>query len=150
MLLRREMPSWLYQVRPGRHDRLGALGRHPPDGSIHPGTMTTPPDMPERPEGEPHMLSFNHYAYGAVIDWVYRHVAGLAPDRRAPGLSPRRSGAPSPSTGIDWARASVESPYGAVAIDWRIDDAGRFERRRRAALRDDRRRSWPRRRPHRG
>ena len=28
------------------------------------------------------MLSFNHYAYGAVIDWVYRIVAGLAPDRR--------------------------------------------------------------------
>ena len=34
------------------------------------------------------MLSFNHYAYGAVIDWVYRHVAGLAPDatRRATGM----------------------------------------------------------------
>ena len=34
------------------------------------------------------MLSFNHYAYGAVIDWVYRNVAGLAPDA-TPGLPPR-------------------------------------------------------------
>ena len=33
------------------------------------------------------MLSFNHYAYGAVIDWVYRNVAGLAPLLDAPGLS---------------------------------------------------------------
>ena len=30
------------------------------------------------------MLSFNHYAYGAVIDWVYRHVAGIAPDPEHP------------------------------------------------------------------
>ena len=29
------------------------------------------------------MLSFNHYAYGAVVDWMYRHVAGIAP--AAPG-----------------------------------------------------------------
>ena len=45
-----------------------------PDGSIHPGTMSPPQEVPE--SGEAHMLSFNHYAYGAVIDWVYRHVAG--------------------------------------------------------------------------
>ena len=31
------------------------------------------------------MLSFNHYAYGAVIDWMYRNLAGMAPDRGRPG-----------------------------------------------------------------
>ena len=46
------------------------------------------------------MLSFNHYAYGAVVDWVYRTLAGLAPDPDAPGyrhvvLAPR------PVAGID-------------------------------------------------
>ena len=37
-----------------------------PDGSIHPGTMTTPPEMSRTEEADPHMLSFNHYSYGAV------------------------------------------------------------------------------------
>jgi alpha-L-rhamnosidase len=123
MLLRREIPSWLYQVDQGattvweRWDAIRA------DGSIHPGSMTTPPNMPARKGGEPHMLSFNHYAYGAVIDWVYRNVAGLAPDRERPGYRGVVF-APKPAVGIDWARASVESAYGTVAIEWRIGDAG--------------------------
>jgi alpha-L-rhamnosidase len=123
MLLRREIPSWLYQVDQGattvweRWDAIRA------DGSIHPGSMTTPPNMPARKGGEPHMLSFNHYAYGAVIDWVYRNVAGLAPDRERPGYRGVVI-APKPAVGIDWARASVESAYGTVAIDWRIEDDG--------------------------
>ena len=65
------------------------------------------------------MLSFNHYAYGAVIDWVYRHVAGLAPDRAQPGYR-HVVFAPRPCVGIDWARASVESAYGPIRTDWRI------------------------------
>ena len=87
MLLRREMPSWLYQVEQGATTVWERWDAILPDGSIHSGAMSTPPDMPA-PEGrEPHMLSFNHYAYGAVIDWVYRHVAGIAPDPARPGLS---------------------------------------------------------------
>ena len=65
------------------------------------------------------MLSFNHYAYGAVIDWVYRHLAGLAPDRDRPGYR-HVLFAPKPCVGIDWARASVESTYGPVRIAWRL------------------------------
>ena len=38
-----------------------------PDGSVNPGGMT----------------SFNHYALGAVADWLHRRVAGLAPPPRA-------------------------------------------------------------------
>jgi alpha-L-rhamnosidase len=69
------------------------------------------------------MLSFNHYAYGAVIDWVYRHVAGIAPDVLQPGYR-KVILAPRPAAGIDWARASVETPFGRAAIDWRIDADG--------------------------
>ena len=54
-----------------------------PDGSIHPGTMSPLPGDEGGQDG--HMLSFNHYAYGAVIDWVYRNVAGLSPTLDAPG-----------------------------------------------------------------
>ena len=65
------------------------------------------------------MLSFNHYAYGAMIDWVYRNVGGLAPTRRAPGL-PRIVVAPRPATGDHRARASIETRLGRPPIDWRL------------------------------
>ena len=76
--------------------------------------------MPESGGDGPHMLSFNHYAYGAVVDWVYRHVAGLAPDVREPGYR-RVLMAPKPLAGMAWAHATVESAFGSVAIAWRIE-----------------------------
>jgi alpha-L-rhamnosidase len=118
MLLRREWPSWLYQVRQGGTTVWERWDAIRPDGSIHPGTMTTPQDLPD--SGDTHMLSFNHYAYGAVIDWVYRHLAGIAPDRARPGYR-HVLFAPKPSAGIDWANAAIETGYGRVAIGWRLD-----------------------------
>ena len=122
MLLRRDDPSWLYQVGQGATTVWERWDAIRPDGSIHPGTMAPPPDMTG--SDEEHMLSFNHYAYGAVIDWVYRHLAGLAPDRDRPGYR-HVVFAPRPCVGIDWARASVESAYGRITTEWRID-AGRL------------------------
>ena len=118
MLLRRESPSWLYQVRQGGTTVWERWDAIRPDGSIHPGTMKTPQDLPD--SGEPHMLSFNHYAYGAVVDWVYRHVAGIAPDRARPGYRHVLL-APKPARGIDWANAAIETSYGRAAIGWRLD-----------------------------
>jgi alpha-L-rhamnosidase len=118
MLLRRELPSWLYQVTRGattvweRWDAIRA------DGSIHDGRLVLP-------DHESEMLSFNHYAYGAVVDWVYRHVAGIAPDTRAPGYQ-HVILAPSPVHGIDSVTASVETALGRVGVDWSTDDDGRF------------------------
>lgn len=125
MLLRDEMPSWLYQVRQGATTVWERWDAILPDGSIHSGSMSTPPEMAERSQGEAdnHMLSFNHYAYGAVIDWVYRHVAGIAPDPAAPGYR-RIVFAPRPAQGIDRARATIESAYGQVGIEWCLDGAG--------------------------
>ena len=105
MLLRRVTPSWLYQVDQGATTVWERWDAILPDGSIHPGTMT---HLEGENEGQDsHMLSFNHYAYGAVMDWVYRHVAGLSPLLDAPGyrevvLSPK------PSRSVGWARASIE------------------------------------------
>ncbi len=117
MLLRRDDPSWLYQVEQGATTVWERWDAIRPDGSIHPGTMAPPPDMTG--SDEEHMLSFNHYAYGAVIDWVYRHLAGLAPDRAQPGYR-HVVLAPKPCVGIDSARASVESAYGPIRTGWRI------------------------------
>jgi alpha-L-rhamnosidase len=123
MLLCRDMPSWLYQVDQGASTVWERWDAIRPDGSIHPGTMTSLPDVPEPKGREAHMLSFNHYAYGAVIDWVYRHVAGLAPDLEQPGYR-RVILAPVPSAGIDRAEASVETGFGTVAIAWRLTEGG--------------------------
>ena len=118
MLLRHAPPSWLYQVDRGATTVWERWDAILPDGSIHDGRMSPPPDMDGAEEG--HMLSFNHYAYGAVVDWVYRHVAGIAPDPSQPGYR-RIVFAPRPAVGIDWARASVESPYGTSSIHWQVD-----------------------------
>ena len=123
MLLRREMPSWLYQVDQGATTMWERWDAILPDGSIHSGAMTTPPGQATAKDREAHMLSFNHYGYGAVIDWVYRHVGGIAPVASGPGYR-RVTFAPKPVVGIDWARASIDSPYGPVGIDWRMDEVG--------------------------
>jgi alpha-L-rhamnosidase len=125
MLLRREMPSWLYQVDQGATTIWERWDAILPDGSIHSGAMTSPPDIPD-PEGrEPHMLSFNHYAYGAVVDWLYRHVAGLAPMPDRPGYRRVRV-APVPVSGLRHASATVDSPFGSVATGWHLDETDTF------------------------
>ena len=102
LLLERECPSWLYQVDMGATtvwERWDALL---PDGTVNPGTMT----------------SFNHYALGAVADWLHRVVAGLAP--ASPGYRDILF-APRPGGGLTHASARHRSPYGDVAIAWRIE-----------------------------
>ena len=116
MLLRSDSPSWLYQVAKGATTVWERWDAIRPDGSIHPGTMEPIDGLGE----DGHMLSFNHYAYGAVIDWVYRHVAGLAPDRARPGYAHVLL-APRPARGIDHAAASIDTAFGTVAIAWRLE-----------------------------
>ena len=113
MLLRREAPSWLYQVDRGATTVWERWDAIRPDGSIHSGDM----DAGSGDEGGS-MLSFNHYAYGAMIDWVYRTVAGLAPVE--PGYRRARI-APRPAVELDRAAASIDTPYGRLSIDWRLD-----------------------------
>jgi alpha-L-rhamnosidase len=79
-----------------------------PDGSINPGQMT----------------SFNHYALGAVVDWLHRTVAGLAP--LAPGYA-RVLVAPQPGGGLTWARTSLQTPHGAVSVSWSHARGGGLE-----------------------
>jgi len=66
------------------------------------------------------MNSFNHYAYGAVGQWMYTRLAGLEMDPEVAGF--RRivfrpelvSGG-----GISWARATLETPYGVAESGWK-------------------------------
>ncbi|HEX5730888.1 glycoside hydrolase family 78 protein [Microbacterium sp.] len=103
LLLEQGCPSWLYQVVMGATTVWERWDSLLPDGNVNPGTMT----------------SFNHYALGAVADWLHRVVGGLAP--AAPGYREVRF-APQPGGGLTSAAARHRTPYGDAAISWRIED----------------------------
>jgi alpha-L-rhamnosidase len=104
LLLQTECPSWLYQVVMGATTTWERWDSLLPDGTINPGEMT----------------SFNHYAFGAIADFVQRRVAGLAP--AAPGY---RVVCVDPLFGpLEHASATLDSPYGSVGTAWRREGDG--------------------------
>ena len=66
------------------------------------------------------MNSFNHYAYGAVLAWVYRVAAGIAPDSSAPGFK-RIVMAPKPDRRLGRIAAEYKSPAGLIKSAWRYE-----------------------------
>jgi alpha-L-rhamnosidase len=102
LLMNRDDPSWLYSVTMGATTVWERYDSMLPDGTINPGEMT----------------SFNHYALGAVADWMHRTIGGIAP--LEPGYS-RILLAPRPGGGLESASASLVTRHGRVAVDWRIE-----------------------------
>ena len=115
VLLQRTCPSWLYTVLAGATtiwERWDAL---PPDGSV-------PLEALGAGSGSS-MVSFNHYAYGAVAEWLHTAVAGLRPDPDDPGyhhliIEPR------PGGGITSASASLQTRFGRASVAWELGDRG--------------------------
>ena len=103
LLLQRECPSWLYPVTMGATTVWERWDSMLPDGTINPGEMT----------------SFNHYALGAVADWIHRTVGGVAP--LEPGYTAVRI-APRAGGGLTWARTALESRRGRIEVEWRQED----------------------------
>jgi alpha-L-rhamnosidase len=68
------------------------------------------------------MLSFNHYAFGAIGDWLYRAVAGINLDELNPGFR-HIVIKPVPGGGLTHAKASYNSIYGLVSSEWVIADS---------------------------
>jgi len=93
------MPSWLYPVTMGATTIWERWDSMLPDGTINPGEMT----------------AFNHYALGAVADWMHRVLGGLAP-----GAAGYRTlaVAPQPGGGIASARTAHLTPYGLAEVSW--------------------------------
>jgi alpha-L-rhamnosidase len=108
LLLQREVPSWLYPVTMGATTIWERWDSMLPDGTINPGQMT----------------SFNHYALGAVADWMHRMIGGVAPLEA--GYS-KVLIAPQPGGGIHWARSSLESRHGRISVAWSQEDGRPIE-----------------------
>jgi alpha-L-rhamnosidase len=103
LLTQTECPSWLYPVTQGATTIWERWDSLRPDGTLNPGGMT----------------SFNHYALGAVADWLHRVVGGIAP--AAPGYR-AIAYRPRPGAGISWANTRHETPYGTAALSWRLTE----------------------------
>ncbi len=69
------------------------------------------------------MNSFNHYAFGAIGDWMYRVIGGIDVDAQAPGYK-HAIIAPRPGGGLTSARTELQTTYGLLSTAWRLDSAG--------------------------
>ena len=67
------------------------------------------------------MNSFNHYAYGAVGDWLYGKVGGIEPDETYPGFEHVRL-TPIPTNRLRFAKASLKTKYGEIVSEWRWEN----------------------------
>ena len=73
------------------------------------------------------MNSFNHYAYGAVADWVFEQAAGIRHSEEAAGFAGLQY-APHPDRRIGWLRAELETRNGIVRTYWQhTEDGVRYE-----------------------
>ena len=108
MLLNTRCPSWLYEIKMGattvweRWDGLDENGV-----------------CPIGDDGTDMMISYNHYGFGAVGDFLYRRVAGIEPVE--PGYK-TFAVRPILGGGLTWARAAVRTPYGQAGADWKIEN----------------------------
>ena len=105
LLNQEEYPSWLYPVKQGATTIWERWDGIKPDGSFQDASMN----------------SFNHYAYGAIGDWLYQVVAGLEVDPEAPGYKRIRI---QPQLGgeLTYAKATLDSLYGRIESHWTRDD----------------------------
>jgi alpha-L-rhamnosidase len=104
LLNQKSWPSWLYAVTQGATTIWERW-----DGWTQENGFQTP-----------EMNSFNHYAYGAIGDWLYSTVAGLEIDPAAPGYK-HTILRPQPGGGLSFARASLNTLYGTLVSDWKLE-----------------------------
>lgn len=102
LLLKEDFPSWLYQVKMGATTIWEHWDGLKPDGTMWSADMN----------------SFNHYAYGAIGEWMYRVMAGIEADEAAPGfkhsiIEPQIGG------GLEFVEGSYHSCYGVHKVNWR-------------------------------
>ncbi|HVV73677.1 MAG TPA: alpha-L-rhamnosidase C-terminal domain-containing protein, partial [Verrucomicrobiae bacterium] len=104
LVTNRTFPSWLYMIDNGATTIWERW-----DGFVK-----------GRGFQDPGMNSFNHWAFGAVGEWVWRNVAGLNPDDTEPGWK-RFTIRPRPGGGVTWARSRHETLHGRVYTSWKLE-----------------------------
>lgn len=108
LLLQDSCPSWIYEIKAGATTFWEQWDAVSPDR-----ISANSSDAAESDSG----ISFNHYAYGAVGDFLYRRVAGI---ESTSGGYKTFTIAPVPGGGLRWAKATHLSPYGEISASWKI------------------------------
>jgi len=115
LLTRKEYPSWLYPVTQGATTIWERWDGIRPDGSFN--TMSAFADEAD----EEVMNSFNHYAYGAIGDWMYKVIAGIDFADGEPGFK-KIAIKPVIGGGLTNVDATHECMYGTISSSWEIED----------------------------
>jgi alpha-L-rhamnosidase len=109
LLLQESYPSWLYPVKMGATTIWERWNGIRTDGTFEPASMN----------------SFNHYSYGAIVEWMYRNMAGIRPSEEAPGFKMAII-APQPNVRMKKVDAVYHSAAGIYESHWEIRDDGKF------------------------
>lgn len=104
LLLQEAYPSWLFSVNQGATTVWEHWDGVRADGSLN----------------DTGMNSYNHYAYGAVADWMYGVAAGIRTDENAPGFE-NVILAPRPDARLGYVKAQIETRYGTLRSEWKYD-----------------------------
>ncbi|OCT15635.1 alpha-L-rhamnosidase [Paenibacillus pectinilyticus] len=102
-----DYPSWIYSIHQGATTIWEHWDGIKPDGTFWSRDMN----------------SYNHYAYGAIGDWLYRKVAGLDSDDCQPGYK-RVLFRPRTDSALTFAKAALVTNYGEVRSEWKIEEDG--------------------------
>ncbi len=105
LLLNEEYPGWLYEVKLGATTVWERWNSLLADGTIS-GTS---------------MNSMNHYSYGSVLEWMFRHAAGIDSVDEAPGFRQAKF-APALNFRLRSMEASYDSASGVYACSWKLTD----------------------------
>src|SRR4030095_14773189 len=108
LLLQQTYPSWLYPVKMGATTIWERWDGQKPDSSFQ----------------TPGMNSFNHYAYGAIGDWMYRNITGMDTYEEGAGYK-KISIRPHLGGHLSVANADLEAVYGKLHVHWKLGE-GKF------------------------
>jgi len=108
LLLQETYPSWFYPILQGATTMWERWNSYTRDGGF----------------GDAGMNSFNHYAYGAIGEWLYATVAGIDVDPEQPGYK-HLILRPEPGGDLTFARGELKSVYGLIRSHWRLEN-GQF------------------------
>jgi alpha-L-rhamnosidase len=106
LLKREEYPSWLYPVKKGATTIWERWDGIKPDGTFQNAGMN----------------SFNHYAYGAIGEWMYKNITGINIDENQPGYK-HIIVHPRPGGGFSSASAATHTMFGKVSSSWKIENS---------------------------
>ncbi|HHV12514.1 MAG TPA: family 78 glycoside hydrolase catalytic domain [Clostridiales bacterium] len=102
LLLNEDYPSWLYEIN------MGATTIWERWNSVLPNGLVS----------DTGMNSMNHYAYGSIVEWMYRYMCGLNPVEEAPGFK-KVTLKPQFDSRFDWVEGEYLSAAGLYRCSWK-------------------------------